>query len=100
MEYLLLMVINIINLLCVHIIYYLAVNRDCFTDSEVFHLTRLFDTCPYFSTDKSGTIVVLQPKVDFKTYRIIIKLFILKITMKRHIGDRTEQFVEWTPEDM
>ncbi len=20
--------------------------------------------------------------------------------MKRHIGDRTEQFVEWTPEDM
>jgi hypothetical protein len=24
----------------------------------------------------------------------------LKITMKRHIGDRTEQFVEWTPEDM
>jgi hypothetical protein len=44
----------------------LAANRDCFTDSEVFHLTRLFDTCPYFSTDKSGTIVVLQPKVIFK----------------------------------
>ncbi|CAF0870775.1 unnamed protein product [Rotaria sp. Silwood1] len=61
-----------------------AANRDCFTESEIFHLTRLFDTCPYFSTDKSGTVVVLQPK----------------ITMKRHIGDRTEQYVEWTPEDI
>ncbi|CAF3894954.1 unnamed protein product [Rotaria sp. Silwood2] len=61
-----------------------AANRDCFTDSEIFHLTRLFDTCPYFSTDKSGTVVVLQPNV----------------TMKRHIGDRTEQYVEWTPEDI
>lgn len=24
----------------------------------------------------------------------------LKVTMTRHIGDRVEQFVEWTPEDM
>lgn len=39
-------------------------NRDCFTDSEVFHMTRLFDTSPYFSTDKNGTVVVLQPKVE------------------------------------
>ncbi|CAF2985032.1 unnamed protein product [Rotaria socialis] len=61
-----------------------AANRDCFTESEIFHLTRLFDMCPYFSTDKSGTVVVLQPK----------------ITMKRLIGDRTEQYVEWTPEDI
>ena len=75
-------------------------NRDCFTDSEVFHLTRLFDTSPYFSTDKSGTVVVLQPKVILNKYRTN-KLFIyLKVTMKRHIGDRTEQYVEWTPEDM
>lgn len=84
------------------IIYYLAVNRDCFTDSEVFHLTRLFDTCPYFSTDKSGTIVVLQPKVKLYLF-FFLKLYLmnyLKVTMKRHIGDRTEQFVEWTPEDM
>ena len=43
--------------------FFAAVNRDCFTDSEVFHMTRLFDTCPHFSTDKSGTVVVLQPKV-------------------------------------
>jgi hypothetical protein len=59
----------------VSILYYLAVNRDCFTDSEVFHLTRLFDTCPYFSTDKSGTVVVLQPKVFRKKY-IIINMFV------------------------
>lgn len=45
------------------IFYRIAVNRDCFTDSEVFHMTRLFETCPYFSTDKTGTVVVLQPKV-------------------------------------
>ncbi|CAF2379164.1 unnamed protein product [Rotaria sp. Silwood2] len=24
----------------------------------------------------------------------------IQVTMKRHIGDRTEQYVEWTPEDI
>ena len=27
-------------------------------------MTRLFDACPYFSTDKNGTVVILQPKVS------------------------------------
>jgi hypothetical protein len=70
------MVVTTIDLLSVHTFIFLAVNRDCFTDSEVFHLTRLFDTCPYFSTDKSGTVVVLQPKVLFEKYQIFWLLFI------------------------
>ncbi|CAF1554931.1 unnamed protein product, partial [Didymodactylos carnosus] len=57
-------------------------NRDCFTDSEAFHLNRLFESWPYISVESEDPTIVLEPNV----------------TMKRQIGDVTENFIEWQPE--